>query len=85
MPPPNNRTLMYNKPHNRGTWTPNYQQGWYVRLDMLHYICIISYIPKTALEIVSDTTELFPVQKKPTNLSSAYTVTSAPDDLTEDL
>ena len=50
---------------------------------MLHYRCLTSYIPKTASERVSDTTEVFPAQKIFPSLSPAYAVTSAAADLKE--
>ena len=85
MPHPGNRTLVHDKPHNRGTWAPHGQEGWYVRPVILHYICLTSYIPKTALERVSDTTEIFPVQKNFPSLSPADAVTSAVTELIEAL
>ena len=52
---------------------------------MLHYICLTSYILKTASERVSDTTELFPSQKSFPSILSADEVTSVDADLTEAL
>ena len=60
MPPPGTITLVHDKPHNRGTWEPHGQEVWYVRPAMLHCRRLTSYIPKTASECVSNTTELFP-------------------------
>ena len=40
-------TLMSDKPHNRDTWNPHRHEVWYVSPEMLHYLCITSYIPKT--------------------------------------
>ena len=45
---------------------------------MLHYRCIISYIPNTELEIVSNSTEIFPVLKKLPSLFPVDAVTNAP-------
>ena len=85
MSPPGTITLVQKKPHNRGTWAPHRQEGWYVRPAMLHYRYLPSYIPKTALERVSDTTEIFPVQKNFPSLLPSDAVTSAAADLTEAL
>ena len=52
---------------------------------MLHYRCLTSYITNIALEILSDTTELFPVHNKLPSLSPEDAVTSAADDLIEAL
>ena len=52
---------------------------------MIHYRCLTSYIPKTALERVSDTTEILPAQKSFPSLSPADAVTSAAAELTEAL
>ena len=50
---------------------------------MIHYRCITSYIPRTALERLSNATKLFPVQKNFPSLSPADAVTSAAADLKE--
>ena len=52
---------------------------------MLHYRCLILYIPNMSLEIVSNTKELLPFQKKLPSLFIEDTVTSTTADLTEDL
>ena len=85
MPPPGTITLVDDKPHNRGTWAPHGQKGWYVSPAMIQFRCLTSYIPKTASERVSDTTEVFPAQKIFPSLSPAYAVTSAAADLRDDL
>ena len=85
MPPPGTRNIVYDKQHNRGTWAPHRQEGLYVRPSMLHCRCLKSYIPKTALERVSDTTELFPAHKSFPSLSSSDAVTNATADLMEAL
>ena len=38
IPPRGTRTLVHEKPHNRGTWAPHGQENWYIRPAMLHYI-----------------------------------------------
>ena len=85
MPPPGPRTLVHDKPLNRGTWAPHGQEGWYVSPAMLHFRCLTSYIPNTASERVSNTTELFPAQKNFPSLSPADVVASAATDLIEAL
>ena len=85
IPPPVNRTLVHNKLHNRGTWAPHGQEGYYVHPAVLHYRCLTSYIPKKASERVSNTTEIFPVQKNFPSLSPADAVTSAAADLMDSL
>ena len=82
MSPPGTRILVHDKPHNRGTWAPHGQEGWYVRPAMLHYRCLTYYIPKTASERVSDTTGLFPDQKNFPRLSPEDAVTRSAADLT---
>ena len=52
---------------------------------MIQYRCLISYISKTESEHISDTTELFPVQKKFPSLSPVDAMTQAEADLTEAL
>ena len=84
-PPPGTRTSVHNKPNKRGTWEPHGQEGWYLQMTMIHYRCLISYIPNTASEIVSDMTELFLIQKNFPSLSPEDAVTSATADLTEAL
>ena len=57
MDPPVTRTLVNDKPHNRGTWDPHGHNSWYVRSVVIHYFCLTSYIPKMSKERVSDTTD----------------------------
>ena len=57
---PGTRTLEHYKPHNRGTWNPHRHKGWYVSPEMIYCRCLTSYIPKTAKERVSNTTDFFP-------------------------
>ena len=52
---------------------------------MLHYRCLSSYIPKTALEHISDTTELLPAQNSFPSLFPEDAATSAAADPTEAL
>ena len=33
---PGTSSPMHDKPHNRGTWKPHGQEGWYLRPEMLH-------------------------------------------------
>ena len=61
MAPPGTRTLVNDKPHNRGTWAPHEHEVWYVRPAILHYRYLTSYIPKMDKERISDTTD-FPLQ-----------------------
>ena len=63
MAPPGTTTLVHDKPHNRGTWSPHGHKGWYVRPAMLHYHCSTSYIPKTAKNIYQ-TPRIFPGNTK---------------------
>ena len=60
MAPPGTITLVHYKPHNRGAMYPHGHEGWYVRPSIIHYRCLISYIPKTSKGIVSHTTEFPP-------------------------
>ena len=46
MPPPGTRTLVHDKPQNIGIWAPYVNKGCYVRLAILHYRCLTSYIPR---------------------------------------
>ena len=76
-PPPGTRTLMHDKPHNRGIWEPNGQEVWYVRTAMIHYRCLKSYIPNTASECVSEMTGLLLDQNNFPSLLPVDTVTRA--------
>ena len=37
--PPGTKCIAHEKPHQRGTWAPHGQQGWYVGLAPDHYRC----------------------------------------------
>ena len=85
MDPPGIRTLVHDKPHNRGTWSPHRHKSWYVMLEMLHYRCLTFYIPKTAKERVSNTTKFLPETLTLPIISSKYAATHPSSDLTHDL
>ena len=57
--PPGTITLVHYKTHNRGILAPQGHEDWYVRPVMLQYLCLTSFIPKTAKERVSDTTDFY--------------------------
>ena len=85
MAPPVTRTIVHEKPHNRGTWSPNRHEGCYVRPAMLHYRCITSYIPKTEKERVSENTDFLPATLTLKRISSKDAITHAAADLTHAL
>ena len=85
MDPPGTRILLHDKLHNRGTWAPHRQEGWYIHPAMRHYHCLTYYIPKTASERVSDTTDIFTVQKQPPSLYPEDALTHLVADLIEAL
>ena len=75
-------TLVYDKPHNRGSWAPQVHEGCYVSPSILHYRCLKLYTPKTSKERVSDNTKLFPATLTLPIISSKDTETHADADLT---
>ena len=58
---------------------------WYVRPEILHYRCLTYYIPKTAKERVSETTEFSPETLTLPRMSSKDAASHATADLTHTL
>ena len=85
MASPGTITLVHDKPHNRGTWSPHGHEGWYVMPEILHYCFPTSYIPKTAKERFSDTAEFPPATLTLPRISSKDVATHAAADLTHTL
>ena len=83
--PPVTRTLVHDNPHNRYTWYPHRHKGLYIRISMLHYGCLTSYIPRIISERVSNTRDFFQASLPLPRMSSEYTVTYAAADLTHNL
>ena len=83
--PPGIRTIVHDKPHNRGKWDPHGHKGCYVRPAILHYRCLASSIPKTAKVQVSDTTSFPPATPPSTIISSEDTATHASSELIYEL
>ena len=54
--------IIQNRPNGHASWAPHGEDGWYIGLEIEHYICHETYTPKTRAEIISDTVE-FPPQK----------------------
>ena len=83
--PPGTRTLVHNNPHNRGTWAPHGHEGWYVRLEMLHFRYLISYVPNISKERFSDNLDFSPAKLTFSIMSSKDAETHADSDLTHAL
>ena len=85
MSPPGIITLVNDNPHDIVIWAPQVHEVCYVRPSMIHYFCLKSYIPRTAKEQVSDTTEFFPETLPLPRISSEYAETHVVDDLAHSL
>ena len=77
--------LLHYKPHNRGTWAPHENKGWYVRPAMIHYRCLKPYIPKTSKVRFSNTTIFSPAKLTFPIIYSKDAATHAAADLTHTL
>ena len=49
------RIVLHEKPHQRGSWSPNGVEGFYLDPALKHYRCYRGWVVKTQRERVSDT------------------------------
>ena len=62
--PPGCRVLVHDKAHQRGTWAPHGQDGWYIGPTFEHYRCYKVWMWETRKERDTDTITWFPQQLK---------------------
>ena len=60
MAPPGIRTLVYETPQQRKTWSQHGVDAWYIWYFPDHYRCHKTYVPATRGEIISHTVSFFP-------------------------
>ena len=60
MAPPGAKVYIHSKPDKRASCAYHGQQGFYVCPSKEHYRCLRCYLPKTHIEIVSDTVKFLP-------------------------
>ena len=58
--PPGTKCLVHSKTNQRGSWSPNGEEGWTIGYSPEHYRCIKVYFPKTRSERDCDTITFFP-------------------------
>ena len=58
--PPGTKCLVHAKVSQRGSWSPNGEEGWTISYSPEHYRCIKVYFPKTRSERDCDTITFFP-------------------------
>lgn len=79
--PPGTPVLVYESPHNRGSWAPHGVPGFYVGPALAHYRCYTVFIPKTCKTRVTDTLSWHPKSLVVPGTSAVEAVTAAAKDL----
>jgi hypothetical protein len=54
------KTIVHEKPNQRGTWDAHGVYGWYIGLAPDHYRCYEIHITATRASRIADTVEFFP-------------------------
>jgi hypothetical protein len=78
--PPGTPVLVYESPHNRGSWAPHGVPGFYVGPALAHY-CYTIFIPKTRKTRITDTLSWHPKFMVLPGTSAVKAVTGAAKDL----
>jgi len=79
--PPGTPVLVYESPHNRGSWAPHGVPGFYVGPALAHYRCYTVFVPKTCKTRVTDTLSWHPKSLVVPGTSAVEAVTAAAKDL----
>jgi hypothetical protein len=79
------KTLVHEKPKQRGTWASHGVEGWYINHAPEHYRCYEIYITATGGTRFADTVEFFPTHCPMPATSSADVAISAAQDLIQAL
>jgi hypothetical protein len=75
------KTIVHEKPNQRGTWDAHGVDGWYIRLVPDHYRCYEIHITASRASRIADTVEFFPTTCAIPAPSSADAALEAATDL----